>query len=62
MADYTIPVTIVPAAGSVVEDGVLSYEQIDAGSAVYRRTDGKWAKSRATNLRVNIHNSYAQVP
>lgn len=47
MADYAIPVTIVPVDGSVVKDGVIAYEAIDAGSLVYRRSDGKWAKSRS---------------
>jgi len=47
MADVTLSTSSKPVAGAIVEDGAISYEAIDAGSAVYRRDDGTWAKSRA---------------
>lgn len=47
MASTAFAVTIVPAAGSVVNDGAISYEAFDAGAAVYRRADNTWAKARS---------------
>lgn len=50
MADVTLSTSSKPVAGAIVEDGVVSYEAIDAGSAVYKRSDGTWAKGRANAL------------
>jgi len=50
MADLTIPITIVPVAGAKVADGQLSFEAFTAGTPIYRRTDGRWAKSRANSV------------
>jgi hypothetical protein len=47
MVDVTLSTSTKPVAGAINLDGVVSYEAIDAGSAVYRRADGTWAKSRA---------------
>lgn len=54
MVDVTLAVTIKPAVGAVVRDGCISYEQIDAGCAVYKRSDGKWAKSRANAAATSL--------
>lgn len=50
MADVTLAVTTTPVAGAVAVDGLVAYEALDAGSAIYRRADGTYAKSRANAL------------
>lgn len=50
MVDITIPVTIKPVDGAKVKDGQISFEAFTAGTPVYRRTDGRWAKSRANSV------------
>lgn len=50
MADVTLGTSSKPVAGAIVEDGCVSYEAINAGDAVYKRSDGTWAKGRANVL------------